>query len=229
MSSSIILSLVVIIAAASFYFGFSYLKAINKEEKKLSAWSLIFNVSITLIMTFLGVLAALYIERNEREKNNRNTAINTLEIAHYDLDLCREKIIIISNESRKHNYNDLDSVAWHAKSRLDLFGAPFPEKAEFLLYSDVILEQTSLKFQYNLLYYLTRLKLGLSELVRDLPAETYMGAYNDVYTMLLWAEASIEQELNYLKGDISEEQRDKILDTIREGKVQLPENWRDYL
>lgn len=217
MSNIIFITIVTLLAClitASWYIRFRF----DKTPKEDKWFDNIIYILCPLLTTCIGVLFALWIDRNEAEIRQREATIKTLKICHIDannsLELIRRCEEITKDKTAKERIEITRAI-------LSSDGMPYPKVIQQLLFNENSLANCESNYLEAILRELNKLN-QLNASINENLSNADFAYYLSSYTMALEEIRGMTfNEIKFIKGEISKKDHDREIDVVMDGDVRM--------
>ena len=203
-----------------FVLAFVYIRFRFKKNPKEDKWfDTIVDILWPLLATCVGVIFALWIDRNESLNKQKETTVKTLNICFIDVNntielMDRATQVLGDNKAKDSN------VTVNPRQTFDVFGIPYPEVIQNLLLNENSLSNCSGKYIEAVLRELNKLKQIRMVVNEQMSKQQYYYCMDSYYMALQEIRGMTYNEMLFIKGEISQKDHDKEIDIVLSGVVR---------
>lgn len=171
-----------------------------------------------LLATCVGVVFALWIDRDETSRRQREATVKTLTLCVLDANNTLELIGRAADTAAKHN-DGTPSLDTYRKARtlLERFGMPYPDVIQSLLLSESTLTNCSTAYLETVMRELNKLKQLKATMNREMPDEMFFRCIDSYHIALEEILDLTCNEINYINGLMSQSSHDRQIDIVMQG------------
>ena len=172
-----------------------------------------------LLATCVGVVFALWIDRDETSRRQREATVKTLTLCVLDANNTLELIGRAADTAAKHN-DGTPSLDTYRKARtlLERFGMPYPDVIQSLLLSESTLTNCSTAYLETVMRELNKLKQLKATMNREMPDEMFFRCIDSYHIALEEILDLTCNEINYINGLMSQSSHDRQIDIVMQGE-----------
>lgn len=205
--------LIVCLASTSWYIRLRF----DKTPKEDKWYDNIVYIFCPLLTTCIGVLFALWIDRNEADIRQREATVKTLKLCQLDANNALD--LIKRHDSLSQELYTADYIL-RVRSTIESFGMPYPKVIEQLLFSENSLLNCSTAYLETILRELNKLnqlKAMLDEVDNDLD---FAHCINSCTIALEEIYGLTKNEILYIEGKLSQAEHDHEIDVVMDGTLR---------
>ena len=176
-----------------------------------------------LLATCVGVIFALWIDRDESDRRQKEATVKTLTLCVLDANNSLELIDRALDISQKHQKDAKGTLDIYrgTRSLLEQFGLPYPEVIQSLLLSESMLTNCTTAYLETVMRELNKLK-QMKATIEECSSEEEYFYYIDSYHIALNEILNLTcYEINYMNGLTSQRVHDRQIDAIMEGEHRM--------
>ena len=175
-----------------------------------------------LLATCVGVVFALWIDRDETSRRQREATVKTLTLCVLDANNTLELIGRAADTAAKHNDGTPSPDTYRkARTLLERFGMPYPDVIQSLLLSESTLTNCSTAYLETVMRELNKLKQLKATMNREMPDEMFFRCIDSYHIALNEILNLTCYEINYMNGLTSQRVHDRQIDAIMEGEHRM--------